>query len=213
MQTLKNYKHYMEVLAEQLTEPGSVIELPAHGSCFVCGDKNPKGMGLHWFAKRGAVPEIPGKKKVSLPTVLIYSDFVFTLAEQGPPNHAHGGASSAVIDEAMGCAVWISGLEVLLAKMTLNYRCPVPLGTAIRVEAWVTSSVDKKTFTAGHILLANGKVAVEANGLYIYTPKMFESVLPPDLIISAEEKGDIDPNRTGYSQIIWVRSVLFFRYL
>ena len=192
MQTFVNYKHYMSVLAKQLAKPGSVIELPPHGSCFVCGDENPKGIGLHWFAKSGAAPEISGTNKVNLPTVLIYSDFVFSLAEQGPPNHAHGGASSAVLDEAMGCAVWASGLEVLLAKMTLDYRRPVPLNTTVRVEAWVTKVVDKKAFAAGHILLTNGKIAVEASGLYVCTPKMFEASLPSDPFTSVEEKEDRD---------------------
>ena len=164
----------MKVLVKQLSKPDSVIELPEHGSCFVCGDKNPKGMGLHWFAKSGAAPKTQEGNKESIPDVLIYSDFVFNLAQQGPPNHAHGGASSAVIDEAMGCAAWASGLEVLLAQMTLDYRRPVPLGAAVRVEAWITRITDKKAFTAGHILLPNGKKAVEGSGLYIYTPNIFE---------------------------------------
>ncbi len=140
------------------TEPE---RLPEHGSCFICGTQNPKGMGLIWYVQR------------DLKHILVFSEFVFTLAEQGPPNHAHGGASAAVIDEAMGAAVWQSGLKVVLANMNLNYHLPVPLHAPLRVEGWLERFEGRKGYARGQIVLANGETAVSGEGLYIHAPHLF----------------------------------------
>ena len=140
------------------TEPE---RLPEHGSCFICGTQNPKGMGLIWYVQRNPKH------------ILVFSEFVFTLAEQGPPNHAHGGASAAVIDEAMGAAVWQSGLKVALANMSLNYHLPVPLHAPLRVEGWLERFEGRKGYARGRIVLADGGTAVSGEGLYIHAPQLF----------------------------------------
>ena len=138
------------------------IPLPGHGSCFICGQDNPKGMGLTWYAQedteRGQI---------------IFTDFRFTLGQQGPPGHAHGGASAAVIDEVMGAAVWRSGLKVVLANMNLNYHRPVPLDTPLRAEGWLERTEGRKAYAFGHLLLPDGKTAVSGSGLYIHAPHLF----------------------------------------
>ncbi|MFQ5434007.1 MAG: PaaI family thioesterase, partial [Anaerolineae bacterium] len=126
----------------------SPTRLPEHGSCFICGTQNPKGMGLIWYVQRDPKQ------------ILVFSEFHFSLAEQGPPDHAHGGASAAVIDEAMGAAVWQSGLKVVLANMNLNYHLPVPLHEPLRVEGWLERFEGRKGFGKGRILLADGRTAV-----------------------------------------------------
>ena len=89
------------------------VRLPEHGSCFICGSQNPKGMGLVWYARPDEAHEL-----------VVFTDFSFGLSEQGPPGHTHGGASAAVIDEVMGAVVWRSGLKVVLANLNLRpTRC------------------------------------------------------------------------------------------
>ncbi|MCP4422892.1 MAG: PaaI family thioesterase [Chloroflexi bacterium] len=134
--------------------------LPEHGSCFICGTENPKGMGLVWYVEQDT------------DRILVYSEFEFTVSEQGPPGFAHGGASSAVIDEAMGAAVWQSGLKVVLANMNLNYHLPVPLNKPLRVEGWLERFEGRKGFAEGRILVG-GKTAVSGTGLYIHAPHLF----------------------------------------
>jgi acyl-coenzyme A thioesterase PaaI-like protein len=138
------------------------IALPEHGSCFVCGGENPKGMGLTWY---DVADEERGR--------LVFCEFQFTLAEQGPPGHAHGGASAAVIDEAMGAAVWRSGLQVVLANMNLNYRKPTPLHAPLRVEAWLERTEGRKAYAVGRILLDGGETAVSGTGLYVQAAHLF----------------------------------------
>ena len=62
-------------------------KLPEHGWCFVCGSENPHGIGLTlWVDDDG----------------ILTSEFTLNDAQQGPPSYAHGGASAAILDEAMG---------------------------------------------------------------------------------------------------------------
>jgi len=139
------------------------IPLPEHGSCFICGQQNPKGMGLVWYAQANDAQQ-----------EYVFCEFEFTLAEQGPPGHAHGGASAAVIDEAMGAAVWRSGLKVVLANMNLNYHKPVPLNTPLRVEARLDRTEGRKAYAVGGIVLVEGgETAVSGTGLYIHAPHLF----------------------------------------
>src|SRR5262245_36696762 len=45
---------------------------------------------------------------------------------QGPPGCAHGGSIMSVLDEAMGAACWQAGHRVMAARLTTNFRAPVP---------------------------------------------------------------------------------------
>ncbi len=147
--------------------------LPSHGWCFVCGDENPHGIGLTWQASfKQETPDAEGHFPPG--SVLIFADFQFTLAQQGPPGHAHGGASASVIDEAMGASVWQSGYRALLAHYELDYKLPVPLNTPVRVEAWVEKVDGRKVYARGRLLLVDGQVAVEGAGLYLHIPDFFE---------------------------------------
>ncbi len=148
--------------------------LPSHGYCFVCGDENPHGIGLTWLAS--FKQETPEENGLFPPgSVLISSEFHFDRAQQGPPGHAHGGASAAVIDEAMGASVWQSGYRALLAHYELDYRLPVPLNEPLRVEAGVEKVDGRKVYARGRILLPDGRAAVEGSGLYLHIPDFFEA--------------------------------------
>ena len=153
--------------------------LPKHGSCFVCGTDNEKGMGVVWCVYKTPTPQedenpLPpfDKPRAAPGAVRIFADFEFDEAQQGPPGHAHGGASAAVVDEAMGAAVWQSGLQALLANLNLDYRLPVPLYTPLRAEAELQKLEGRKAYAIGRILVG-GKVAVEATGLYVHIPTFF----------------------------------------
>ncbi len=145
--------------------------LPEHGSCFVCGTENEKGMGVVWCVQKTAI-SLDDEKPLLPGAVRIFAEFEFDEAQQGPPGHAHGGASAAVIDEAMGAAVWQSGLQALLANLNLNYRLPIPLHTPLRAEAWLEKLEGRKAHAVGRILVGD-RVAVEATGLYVHIPTFF----------------------------------------
>ncbi|MCJ7723367.1 MAG: PaaI family thioesterase [Anaerolineales bacterium] len=136
-------------------------KLPNHGICFVCGSDNPHGIGLTWYAD--------GKG-------IITSNFCLGEAQQGPPGYAHGGASAAILDEAMGAAVWLAGYNVAVVNLQLNYRHPLPLGQQLTLTARLTRRSTRKIFARGQICLPDGTVAVSGHGIYVTAPNLFEPV-------------------------------------
>ena len=106
-------------------------KLPEHGWCFVCGSENPHSIGLTlWMDDDG----------------VLTSEFTLNEAQQGPPNYAHGGASAAILDEAMGLVVWAAGLEVAAVNLEINYQKPLPLHQPLRVEARITQTRSAQDF-------------------------------------------------------------------
>jgi len=81
-------------------------QIPYHGWCFVCGHENPNSIGITMFVDDDGT---------------LTSKFTLTEKQQGPPGHVHGGASAAILDEAMGLVVWAAGHKVAAANSGLIY--------------------------------------------------------------------------------------------
>ena len=122
-----------------------------HGSCFVCGKANPNSIGVEWYFDDGNHIE---------------GSFIFTSQHQGPPGFVHGGASAAVLDEAMGLAIWQADYRAVTVNLTIDYRKPVPLGDTIRIRGMVSGKADRRIEASGEILLPDRSVAVFAKGIY-----------------------------------------------
>lgn len=135
--------------------------LPGHGSCFVCGNTNPHSIGIIWQKN---------------PNGRIESSFVFNIHQQGPPEFVHGGASAAVMDEAMGTAVWQGGYRAATVHLELDYRKPIPIGEEIRIEGWLFSEEIDSVTARGIIYLSDGIIAVEARAKYVNAPQLFKDV-------------------------------------
>jgi acyl-coenzyme A thioesterase PaaI-like protein len=134
------------------------VELPGHGSCYICGRENPSGLGLTFRLAAGRVE----------------TSFTLDERQQGPPRHAHGGCLSAVLDEAMGAAAWCAGHPVVAAKLEIDFRRAVPLGQPLRVEAWVDRVDGRKEWTLSEVRFADGAVATRGRGLFIEKRELFE---------------------------------------
>lgn len=134
-------------------------QLPEHGPCFVCGSENPHSIGITlWVNDEG----------------VITSKFTLSEAQQGPPGHTHGGASAAILDEAMGLVVWAAGYKVVAVNLEVNYHKPLPLRQPLSMEARVTHKDEHKIFSTGEIYLPDGSVAVSGRGIYVVAPQLFE---------------------------------------
>ncbi len=136
-------------------------QIPYHGWCFVCGNENPHSIGITMFVDDNGV---------------LTSEFILTEAHQGPPGHSHGGASAAVLDEAMGIVVWAAGHKVAAVNLEINYHKPLPLNQPLTLEARVTQIAERKIFSAGEIKLTDSTVAVSGRGIYVAAPQLFENV-------------------------------------
>jgi acyl-coenzyme A thioesterase PaaI-like protein len=136
-------------------------QLPYHGWCFVCGNDNPHSIGVTWWVDENG---------------FLTSEFTLTEAQQGPPEHAHGGASAAILDEAMGLVVWAAGHKVAAVNLEINYHKPLPLFLPLKLEARITLTDERKIFSTGEIKLPDETIAVSGRGIYVVAPKLFEKV-------------------------------------
>ena len=104
------------------------------------------------------------------------SKFTLTEKQQGPPGHAHGGASAAILDEAMGLVVWAAGHKVAAVNIEINYHKPLPLHQPLNLEARITQVENRKVFSIGEIKLPDETIAVSGRGIYVVAPELFEKV-------------------------------------
>jgi len=98
------------------------------------------------------------------------------LSQQGPPGYAHGGASAALLDEAMGSAVWSAGHQVVSVNLQVNYKKPLPLETPIWVNAFVESIEGRVINARSSINLEDGTILVTGHGVYVEAPDLFENI-------------------------------------
>jgi uncharacterized protein (TIGR00369 family) len=136
-----------------------------HGSCFVCGKANPNSMGVEWYFDGGSQIE---------------ATFSFTHRHQGPPGYVHGGASAAVLDEAMGLAIWYAGYRVVTVNLNLDYRKPVPIGKPIKICGVMSGKTKRRIEATGKIILPDGNVAIIAKGIYIEGAHFIDQVSRQD---------------------------------
>ena len=138
---------------------GMKRQIPYHGLCFVCGKDNPRGIGITMFVDDEGV---------------LTSEFTLNETHQGPPGHAHGGASAAILDEVMGLVVWAAGYKVVAANININYRKMLPLEQPLLAVAHITQVGERKIVSEGKIQLADSTVAVSGSGVYVIAPQLFK---------------------------------------
>ncbi len=125
--------------------------------CFVCGLKNPQGLGASFF-------ELDNNELLAV--------FEPGDAFQGYPGRLHGGIAATILDETIGRAVLIDQQDVwgVTVEFTVRYRQPVPLGEEVHVIGRIERDRSRIFEGSGEILLSSGEIAVEGRGKYLKLP-------------------------------------------
>jgi acyl-coenzyme A thioesterase PaaI-like protein len=127
--------------------------LPSHyDRCFGCGRAHPTGLHLRMSGKDEEL-QVDGS-------------FVVTEHHQGAPGLAHGGMISAAVDEGMGYLLWLVGKPAVTARLEVDFRRPVPVGSRLDLRARVERTAGRKIW-ASLVGRVEGAVAVEARALYL----------------------------------------------
>lgn len=125
--------------------------------CAVCGVDNPEGLHARFFETEDG--ELVG---------------VFTPrpAQQGYPGRLHGGIASTLLDETIGRSVSVIDPDAwgVTVELTVRFKAPVPLDSEVRAVARLTKDSSRLFEGTGEIVLADGTVAVEAQGRYLKMP-------------------------------------------
>ena len=122
--------------------------------CFGCSPDNPSGLGLEvHHAGDGTGHGVLRPRP----------------EHEGPPGHLHGGLAATALDETMA---WIAheteDEACVTATLSVRYRKPVPLGDGpYRIEVETLKAGERRRKMAGRLLLGDGTVAVEAEGVFV----------------------------------------------
>ena len=129
---------------------GPTFEFEPH-NCFACGELNEHGLQL----------------KLHLEERRSWTEFVLDDRFEGWRGVTHGGIIATVLDEVMAWALVAEDNWGVTARMTLEFKRPVPIGTRVRAEGWIVRSRRRLVDTAGQVVDGEGNVLATAEAVYV----------------------------------------------
>lgn len=124
------------------------------------GRCNPRSLRLRFD---DMTPPEPGVVDTS---IVVHGRCVLDASASGPPERAHGGIVTTILDEALGVAIMRAGRTGMTAAMDVSFKGAAPLGVELHVTAQVTSIEGRKTFAEAE-LFAGDTVVARARGLFV----------------------------------------------
>ena len=124
---------------------------PFFGSNFVGGNWE-NGFGIRFYKQEDGSME---------------AQYTFEERHQGPSMIAHGGALSAVFDEALTAAAMYDNGVAFTVQMDITFKAPVYLNTPVRITSRILKTEGRKIFLEAQMILADNTVAAFAKSLFI----------------------------------------------
>jgi uncharacterized protein (TIGR00369 family) len=121
-----------------------------HG-CFGCGEQNSIGLKLAFYRGEDGV----------------IARFTPDAMYEGYTRMIHGGIISTILDEAMSWAVIDSGRLAVTARMSVDFRRPVPSGEELTITARVTRDRGRAVETSSEMIGQDGELLSKATGLFV----------------------------------------------
>ncbi|MBU8934196.1 MAG: PaaI family thioesterase [candidate division Zixibacteria bacterium] len=126
-------------------------EVAKYSHCFVCGDKNPDGLGARFF--------YDGSQVVT--RVKATEQF------EGYRGIYHGGLIATLLDEVMIKAVLAIDRFAVTAEMTVRFIQPVRVGDELTFSGRVVKSKGRVFLTEGEVRNDADEIYATATGKYI----------------------------------------------
>jgi len=123
---------------------------------FVSGDANTERLRVEFF------------KRVDNHT--LGAKVWFGEGTEGAPGIVHGGSISAVLEEVMRFAAWVSGNAVLTIRLSTNFKKMLPLNSHTLVTTLVEVADAQKMRITSQLLNAQDEVMADAEGLFMVIP-------------------------------------------
>ena len=121
-------------------------------NCFACGTLNASGLHLDLH--------VDGER--------CWTDLEIPDRFQGWDEIAHGGIVATILDEVMAWSLVDADSWGLTARMSIDYKRPVPLGRPIHAEGWITESRRRIVTTAGRMVDGtSGELLATAEAMYV----------------------------------------------
>jgi acyl-coenzyme A thioesterase PaaI-like protein len=126
------------------------MEYKDTGMCFVCGEKNEKGLKLSFEFDR----EKERSKALFKPQ----------LWQQGFGNIVHGGFLALLLDEVMVKLAYYLELPAVTVEMNLRFQAPAKIDKNIIMTGEIIRKTKKIIYTRATARQQKGNVLVEAEG-------------------------------------------------
>ncbi len=130
---------------------GERFEFEPH-NCFACGTLNTSGLAMLIHVE-------PGRS---------WAELALESRFEGWEGIAHGGIVSTILDEVMAWALVGEDNWGVTARLAVDFKKPVPLGTVLRAEGWISRSRRRLVETEARVVEAStGATLAPATGVYI----------------------------------------------
>jgi uncharacterized protein (TIGR00369 family) len=121
-------------------------------NCFACGTLNTQGLGLVLHVELGRS----------------WTELTLQPAFEGWEGIAHGGIICTILDEVMAWALVGADNWGVTARMSIDFRRPVPVGRRIRAEGSIARMRRRIVETTARLIDAEtGEVLATATGTYV----------------------------------------------
>ena len=131
--------------------PSLDVEVAPH-RCFACGSLNEGGIHLDLHVSEDRC----------------WTDLALPERFQGWDGIAHGGIVCTILDEVMAWSLAATDNWGVTARMTVDFKRPIGIGTPIHAEGWITSSRRRLHETAARIVdAASDEVLATATATYV----------------------------------------------
>lgn len=128
-----------------------LIEVEPH-NCFACGSLNEGGIHLDLH--------VDGDR--------CWTELTLADRFQGWDGIAHGGIVCTILDEVMAWSLAATDNWGLTARMSVDFKKPVRLGSRIRAEGWVAANRRRIIHTGSRIVdLSTGELLATGEGTYV----------------------------------------------
>lgn len=139
-------------------------------NCLICGVDNKLGLNAQFY---------------EMEDNSVCSKFIFKKEHQSYPGRVHGGMISALLDELVGRAIWISDPKMWGVTMNLSvkFRKPVPYDTQLLGIGRIVSETTRTFSGTGEIQDLQGNILAEATAVYMKLPisKISDSATSSDV--------------------------------
>ncbi len=127
------------------------FELAPH-NCFACGTLNQHGLQLVLHVEAGRC----------------WTELSLERRFEGWEGIAHGGILATILDEVMAWSLVAEDNWGVTARLSVDFRRPVPVGAPLRAEGWIVGGRRRLVHTAGRILATRtGEELVTAEATYV----------------------------------------------
>ena len=128
----------------------ATFEFEPH-NCFACGTLNEHGLrlDLHLGERRS------------------WTELTLDNRFEGWVGIAHGGIVATILDEVMAWSLVAEDNWGVTARMSVEFRRPIQVGSRVRAEGWIVRSRKRIVETAARIVDGSGTVLATAEGTYL----------------------------------------------